>query len=327
MKHRVLVLGANGFIGRRVVEALTATDWATPIAAGRRLVGPTESTPIERQLVDATDSSQVARALQGVNAVVNCVAGGVKTIIACARALFDAAAQQASQPRIIHLSSAAVYGSAVGDVDESAPLLPDLSPYGTAKIQAEQLAARCRTVVIFRPGIVYGPGSSQWSDRPGRWLLERRVGDLGAMGDGYCNLVYIDDLVTAILQAIRIPGMEGERFNLGMVSPPRWNDYFAMYAIALGAVPVKRISARRLAFEAKALAAPRKIFELIVQRIGPKSFHARAPITPSLLRLWRQELRLNDAKSRSLLSVDWTPLDVGMQRAARWFLNSSGTSR
>ncbi|MGH9521041.1 MAG: NAD-dependent epimerase/dehydratase family protein [Terriglobales bacterium] len=327
MKNRVLVLGADGFIGRRVVEALATTDWATPVAAGRRLIGPTASTHIERQQVDATDRTQITRALEGIDAVVNCVAGSVKTIVTSAQAIFEVAAQQASQPRIIHLSSVAVYGSAVGDVDESAALLPDLSPYGSAKIEAEQLAARYRSVVIFRPGIVYGPGSSQWSGRIGRWLLARRIGDLGAMGDGYCNLIYIDDLVAAILQAIRIPAMEGERFNLGMLTPPTWNDYFTMYAVALGAVPVRRISARRLALEAKALAVPRKIAELIVQRVGSKKLHVGAPITPSLLRLWRQELRLNVAKSHSLLKVDWTPLDVGIKRTAHWLLASRGTSR
>ena len=36
MSMRVLVLGADGFIGGHLVGSLAASDWATPIAGGRR---------------------------------------------------------------------------------------------------------------------------------------------------------------------------------------------------------------------------------------------------------------------------------------------------
>ena len=36
MKQRILVLGANGYVGRRVVAALAASDWAEPVAGVRR---------------------------------------------------------------------------------------------------------------------------------------------------------------------------------------------------------------------------------------------------------------------------------------------------
>jgi nucleoside-diphosphate-sugar epimerase len=327
MKQRVLVLGANGFIGKRVVDALAASDWALPVAAGRRPVTASASALVERQQVDATDRTQIAHALQGVTTVINCVAADAKTIVTSAEVLFSVAKEQAKQPRIIHLSSAAVYGAAVGDVDESAQLRHDLSTYGTAKVEAERRAAEYPSCVIFRPGIVYGPESSQWSERIGRWLVAHRIGDLGARGDGYCNLIYVDDLVAAILQAVRLPGIERERFNLGLASPPTWNEYFFMYALAVGAVPVRRISARRLALEAKLLAPPRKIAELVAQRIGLRNSGLGAPLPPSLLRLWRQELRLNVARAHSLLTVNWTPLHVGIQCTAQWFLGRSTISR
>jgi nucleoside-diphosphate-sugar epimerase len=327
MKQRVLVLGANGFIGKRVVAALASSDWALPIAAGRRPVTDSASARVERQQIEATNRAQIARALQGVTAVVNCIAADAKTMVTSAEVLFGAALEQVKQPRIIHLSSTAVYGSVEGNVDESAPLRRDLSAYGTAKVDAEQRAAGYPACVIFRPGIVYGPESTQWSERIGQWLIAHRIGDLGAMGDGYCNLIYIDDLVAAILQAVRLPAIAGQHFNLGLASPPTWNEYFSMYALALDAVPVRRISARRLTLDAKLLAPPRKIAELLAQRIGLRNSGLGAPLPPSLLRLWRQELRLNVARAQSLLNVNWTPLNVGIQLAAQWYLARSAISQ
>ncbi len=72
----------------------------------------------------------------------------------------------------------AVYGGVTGAVSESAPLLGQ-TPYAQAKVAAEAAAARYPRSVIFRPGIVYGPGSRQWTERIARWLRARRVGDLG----------------------------------------------------------------------------------------------------------------------------------------------------
>ena len=41
MKQRIVVLGAGGFIGRHIVSALAASDWAAPVAAAHRAAGGT----------------------------------------------------------------------------------------------------------------------------------------------------------------------------------------------------------------------------------------------------------------------------------------------
>lgn len=317
MKQRVLVIGSGGFIGRRVVDALALTDWGTPVPAYHRT--PPAAAATDHVVIDSTDEAQLRQALPGIDGVVNCVAGNYATIVEGARSLFLAAAAQPKPPRIVHLSTMSVYGSATGVVAEDAELRGDLGAYSSAKVAAEHLAAAYPAAVTLRPGCVYGPGSTQWSERIASWLIARRIGDLGSAGDGYANLLYIDDLVAAILSALRTPSIEGEAFNLSMPNPPTWNEYFLAYARALGAVPLHRVSRRRLKLETKLLAPPLKIAEILLGRAGIRRAIFPPPIPPSLLGLWQQEIVLNAHKAEKLLQLKWTPLHQGLCVTEKWF--------
>jgi 2-alkyl-3-oxoalkanoate reductase len=317
MTMRVLVLGADGFIGQHLVGSLAASGFASPIAAGRRAVAASTAA-IPRLTFDATAEDSLVTALQDVDAVVNCIAGSPANIVSSARALFAAAQRQSRPPLVVHLSSIAVYGPVSGVVPESAPLLGN-DPYAQAKIAAEALCRQYQPVVVFRPGIVYGPRSRQWTERIARWLLAGRLGDLGAAGDGVCNLVYVDDLVTAVSQALRLPAAHGQWFNLAMAEPPTWNQYLIDFARALAAVPVRRIGRRRLQIETKLLAPPLKIAEILCSKAGIRSTHLPEAIPPSLLRLFQQDIRLDVAHAEQALQLHWTALADGLQHSARWF--------
>jgi nucleoside-diphosphate-sugar epimerase len=137
-------------------------------------------------------------------------------------------------------------------------------------------------------------------------------------------LLYIDDLAAAVLASLRLPDLGGQAFNLAMPSPPTWNEYFIRFGVTLGAVPIRRISARRLKLEGKFLAPPLKVAELVARRFKiPTGFLAPA-VTPSLLRVCRQEITLAVAKAESALSLSWTPLDEGLKRAAGEFRAAAG---
>jgi 2-alkyl-3-oxoalkanoate reductase len=144
------------------------------------------------------------------------------------------------------------------------------------------------------------------------------LGDLGAGGDGYCNLLFMDDLVAAILAALRKPELGGRAFNLALPAPPTWNEYFIAFAKALGAVPVRRVTRRRLALETKILAPPLKVAEMLAGRVGLSPARLPPAIPPSLLRLCRQEIRLDVRQAELALAVRWTSLEDGLSRAAQW---------
>jgi nucleoside-diphosphate-sugar epimerase len=320
MKQSILVLGASGFIGKKVVAGLAATGWATPILGVRRA---SASRDFDRRIVEATDADSVYAAMQDVTGIVNCVAGDADTIVRAAKALFGAAQRRNPAPRIVHLSTMSVYGSAVGLVDETAALLGDMGPYSAAKVAAESEAAAYSRTVIFRPGCVFGPGSEQWTTRIARLLAARRLGDLGPAGDGCCNLVSVSDVVLAILRALEDPSMDGRVFNLSTPEPPTWNQFLIKYGTALRAVPVQRISGRRLRIETKLLAPPLKIAEILARAARMDPRHFPPPIPPSLIRLMGQEIRLDTKRAEADLGMRWNDLGATLDEGAKWFLESN----
>jgi nucleoside-diphosphate-sugar epimerase len=319
MNERVLVLGAHGFIGRRIVAQLSQDSGTAIIAAGRRAVAGSSSGNVETLALDAADARALQAALGGITGVVNCVAGSPDNIVACAKALFAAAARHKPPPRIVHLSSLAVYGSITGLVDETVAPLGDLGEYSAAKLAAEKLASTCESVLL-RPGIVYGAGSPWWSDRIARLLCARRLGDLREGGEGLCNLVYVDDVAAAAVLALRTPKALGGTFNLGSPQIPTWNDYFARYAKALGALPVRRISPRRLALELYGFAPALKVLD-IACGFGPlRRLHPPPPIRPWLTTLCRHRIGMAVTRAEMDLGMRWTDLDEGLKATAAWFL-------
>jgi nucleoside-diphosphate-sugar epimerase len=298
-KQRIVVIGAGNFIGSRVVSALDASDWARAITQSSVDVAPTS--------------------LSGVDGIFNATVGSPHAVLAAARALFGAAHPGGASMRIVQLSSMTVYGAVEGVVDESTALSSDLGAYASAHIEAERIASGYGNSVILRPGCEYGPQCPDWSQRIARLLLAHRLGDLGSAGDGFCNLVYIDDLAAAALASLRLAGLGGQAFNLAMPSPPTWNEYFIRFGVTLGAVPIRRICARRLKIEGKILAPPLKAADLLARRFKIQPRFLAPAVTPSLLRACRQEIKLESAKAQSALSLTWTPLDAGLSRAAADF--------
>lgn len=294
---RVLVLGADGFVGRRVMARLSQAAGIEPIAGTRRSIAAGDT---GRVAVDATDRASLDAALRGVDAIVNAVAGDADTIRRNGTAVFAAAAGR----RVVHLSSMAVYGAATGTIDETAPLAQAAGAYGDAKIAAERAADG--DTVILRPGCIYGAGSPQWTRRIATLLRQRRIGDLGAAGDGCSNIVHVDDVARAVEAGLR--GGSGA-YNLAMPGAPDWNGYFLAFAKALGAVPVRRIPRWQMTLDSKLAAIPLKLAERLPGQAPPA-------IPPSLARLWAQDMRLDATRATREWALDWTPLESGVAEAA-----------
>jgi len=316
----VVIIGANGFVGRRVVQYLTATTGLRPIVA-TRTSPPGRPGAVEWRRCDATDPASMAAALAGASYAVNCVAGDAETMVTATRNLC-AAARTAGLRRVVHLSSMAVYGAATGLVDEARPLDSSAGWYAEAKVTCEALMRDFTQtggdVVILRPGCIHGPRSEQWTGRIGRLLQRHRVGDLGAAGDGLCNVVHIDDVGAAVVAALQRSGIAGEAFNLGDPYPGTWNAFFMRFAKAIGATPVQRISARWLKLETRVLAPLLKVGQIAASRVGLDRM-AIDPLPASLLSLWQQDIQLDHRKADACLGFARTSPDAAIASAAAWF--------
>jgi nucleoside-diphosphate-sugar epimerase len=156
------------------------------------------------------------------------------------------AARRVGVGRFVHLSTLAVHGNSVtGSVDESTPRRPDGgSDYSESKAAAEvaveRAVARGLPAVILRIANVYGPFNGTLVTRPLGHLLQGRLSIIG--GDHKpSNTVYLDDVVGAILGALRADPTRvvGETFTIAAFDEMTWAEFYDRFARGLGVAGVQ----------------------------------------------------------------------------------------
>ncbi|WP_336966228.1 NAD-dependent epimerase/dehydratase family protein [Sphingobium aquiterrae] len=313
---RILVLGASGFVGRRIVAQMVARHGPQSVIAGVRRAGAAPA-GVEARVVDACNSGAVEAAARGTTHIVNCVMGSNRAIVASARTAI-AAAERLELAGLVHFSSVAVYGDREGEIREDAPQGVGVDGYGAAKVEAEAIlrASPYGRITILRPGLVHGPGSVLWTARIARLLMAGRLGDLGACGQGICNLVHVDDVAAFAIHCLGEG--QGGVYNLVAPEPPSWNGYLTDFARALG-LPPRRISPARLRTERYA-AYPLKIAEMLGGRLGMVT---PPPMTPGLTGLFNRRAHyVSDAAHAAL--PGWAGHATAIADSAAWARTASG---
>ncbi len=216
--RRILVTGATGFIGGHVTRRLLEREPATVRILVRDARKADELVKLGAEAVegDLGDMGSLERAVEGTAAVIH-AAAQVSSIPK--RETFSQAnrrgtenvlwaASRARVPRVVHLSSIAVFGvPAEGEITDRSPRGTSGDPYADSKYDAEVAVERYSRerglpVTILRPSAVYGPGSTHWSVIP---LKRIKKGSffLVEEGQGLLNYVYIDNLVDAVVLALQ----------------------------------------------------------------------------------------------------------------------------
>jgi UDP-glucuronate 4-epimerase len=239
---KVALTGAAGFVGRHVFRVLQA--------AGHEVQGtdlPGASTDLMLAL-DLRDRRAVIDTLDRFRPDLVIHAGAISGAMLAQddpALMFDVnvngtlsvleAMRRAGVPRLIHLSSNAVYRSRDDrePVDEEAALGSD-EPYGASKVAAEALVATYAAtagidVWTLRISSIYGPG------RQTPYLISAlaqaaRSGEVLQVTDSRSNMrqfVHIEDVVTAIMATLRQPAQGCVALNL------TGGDYLSEQAIAL----------------------------------------------------------------------------------------------
>lgn len=238
---RMLVTGANGFIGTRVVHLLLEYGFRNL----RCFVRPTSRLDALVQVLDTYDAAEdveivrgdltsrpdCERAAKGVRVAFHLAAGFDKSFAGAfmnsalaTRNLVEALLADGALARFVNVSSFAVYSNLNmrrGELlDEDAPL--EDSPhgrwdaYGYGKLKQEQLVRRYGTernlpYVILRPGTVFGPGKTDLTGRIG-------IGTFGIFlhigGNNTLPLTYVDNCAEAIVRAGLVPGTNDMTFNV-----------------------------------------------------------------------------------------------------------------
>ncbi|MEJ7576971.1 MAG: NAD-dependent epimerase/dehydratase family protein [Pyrinomonadaceae bacterium] len=243
---RVLVVGGTGFVGSRLVERLMMETKAEVRVLVRNYGNAVRIArfPIEMVRGSITEPADVERAAEGCDVIFHCAYGNTgggdeqRKVTVDGTANVMAAAQKASAERVVYLSTVSVYGRAPdGDLDESATRRYSGGGYADTKLDAEKIAMnyakRGLPVVTLQPTIIYGPFGPLWTIG----ILERlKAGGITVIegGAGLCNIVYVDDVVNAMLLAATKPEAAGEDFLISGEQPVTWREFYEAFEKMLG---------------------------------------------------------------------------------------------
>jgi nucleoside-diphosphate-sugar epimerase len=243
----VLVTGGTGFVGGRLVEKLVLEQRAHVRVLVRNFSNAPRIArfPVEMVGGDITDEAIVQKVVRGCDFVFHCAHDSrlgrdpQKLVAVQGTQNVSQAVLQEGVRRMVHVSTVAVYGPTLdGDLTESSPWQPSDHNYVQAKRAAESLVLdlhqqKSLPVVVLQPTIVYGPFCRPWTLRPINDLKTGLV-PLVNGGNGYCNAVYIDDVVDAMILAATQPDVLGEIFLISGEKPISWKTFYSAFEAALG---------------------------------------------------------------------------------------------
>ena len=227
---KVLVTGATGFVGPKIVHALRARGHDVRALVRRPERAKTlRAWGCELAEGDMTDAGSLRRAVDGCGVVVHVVAvirgsasdfdrvmvGGTESLIG--------AAKEAGVGRFVLMS-------ALGTNERNRELVP----YFRSKWAMEQaLAGSGLERVVFRPSFVFGRDGGVLP----MFVRQVRLAPLTPIvGSGSTRLqpIWVEDVGQFFAQAVDAPAAAGRTFEIGGPEAVTWNDFYARVKRVLG---------------------------------------------------------------------------------------------
>jgi dTDP-4-dehydrorhamnose reductase len=230
----LLITGASGYLGARLVTAAAQAGWAT---TGTFHTRPFTLPNGRAAPLDLRQPRRVAALLADLQpeaiihaACSNRDAEAIAAIVPAARHLAQAAADHGL--RLVHVSTDLVFGGQAAPYDDFARPAP-LGDYGRAKAEAEAVVAElCPSAAIARPSLIW---ALEPLDRTNRWLVDAaRCGErVTLFTDEIRCPVHLHDLAGALLELAGRPDIVGPLNLVGPQPLNRW-DFGLRLLAALG---------------------------------------------------------------------------------------------
>jgi nucleoside-diphosphate-sugar epimerase len=255
---RVLITGATGFIGGRLVELLGGRGIRMRVVTSDfRNCARVARFPVDIVKADLSDHVALGRAVAGCDVVFHAAyqfggnAKRHKVNLDGARSLAEAFLKHGGR-RFVHVSSVAAYGDPRdGELTEETPPKPTTEPYSDTKLKIDRTLlelhrTRGLPVTILQPTIVYGPYGSTWTTN---FLEQVRSMRIVLPAGGLCNAVYVDDVVSALILSAECDAAVGEAFLISGSSPTTWRQFYGAYEKIVDKEAIIKFDDERVSFE------------------------------------------------------------------------------
>ena len=222
----ILVTGATGFIGTRVVHELRARDrQVRALVRSPARAGSLANWDVELATGDVTDPASLRAAADGCDEIVHLV-----SILTGSKADFERVMEQgtrnlveaAAPKRLVLMSAIGADNPATAGI-----------PYFESKREMERAVRESGfEFVILRPSFVFGDGGALATFL----RLARRTPVTPIIGEGTSRIqpVWVDDVARAVAESLERPEAAGKTLELGGPEIVTWNDFWARLKKAAG---------------------------------------------------------------------------------------------
>jgi nucleoside-diphosphate-sugar epimerase len=249
--QKVLVTGANGFVGSRLCRRLIAEGYGVVAGIRNGCDGSLiEDLDLEYRFGDVTEPESLAGMVRGVDYIVH-NAGLVKAKDPSlfieinhqgTKNVLEAAEKSPNLSKFVYISSMAAVGPSARNqpLTEEAPPRP-LTAYGRSKLLAErevsEFSDRMHSIII-RPPAIYGPGDKEMLAF--FRMLNNRIKPY--LGNIYrrIQLVHVDDLAAGVARVLKAHTRTG---SIYYIAEERSYSYYMLVrhlrmAVGRAALPI-----------------------------------------------------------------------------------------
>jgi len=293
----LLITGATGFIGRRVVEAALAAGFDVRTLSRRDWLGR-PWVPVRNRFLGAFPYQVSESAFEGVHAVIHLANTTGSESDAAARAVnvegtrvLMEKSEAAEVRKIVYISSQSARPDAV-------------SAYGKTKLEAEGvLRAGWVPVTVLRPGLVYGRGTRDIFNRMVGIVRKLPVIPLLGGGKAAVQPIHVDDLADAILRCTDPYVFNSRVLNLGAATPITLREFLRKISVAL--------------YNKSKLAVTIPLGPIVRAVAIAESMGIKLPVSKNNLQGLQKVEKMETAASLRELGLVLRPLDEGLRDALR----------
>lgn len=248
-KNKILITGATGFIGGRLVEKLIINHNAKVTAVLRKYDNASRIArfnDIELVKSNLNNEKIISPLIENADYVFHLAYDFVSQKSNLSG--IDVIAKNCiiHSKRLVHISTISVYEPLLDKtINENSKSIKCGFTYADRKLEIENKVVEYShnglDTVILQPTIVYGPYSNPWTLSPAEQLVSGTV-VLPNNGNGICNAVYVDDVCDAIILAADNQKARGERFLISGKDYISWEHFFNTFEKILGVYSLKLMS-------------------------------------------------------------------------------------